>query len=174
MGAPPADVRRDLQRLSKALDAQIPTKDESNLLIATWNLRAFGGLTAKWQSAAGDTPKRDQHAVACIAALVSRFDVVAVQEVRRDTTALRFLLDQLPGWHVIASDVTEGGRGTANGGRSSTTARGCSHPAGRCWALIQRGWWLIARPCPPTRRSECHSSPRCTQPPAHNDERRPQ
>ena len=58
--APPADVRRDLQRLATALDAQIPTRDESNLLIATWNLRAFGGLTSKWQSAAGDTLKRDQ------------------------------------------------------------------------------------------------------------------
>lgn len=37
--------------------------------------------------------------------------MVAVQEVRRETTALRFLLDQLPGWHVIVSDVTEGGPG---------------------------------------------------------------
>lgn len=73
-GVAPAGVRHDLQRLATALDAQIPTKDESNLLIATWNPRAFGGLTSKWQSAAADTPKSDRHAVVCIAALVSQFD----------------------------------------------------------------------------------------------------
>jgi hypothetical protein len=57
-GAPPAGVRRDLQRLAAALDGQVPAKDGSNLLIATWNLRAFGGLTSKWQSAAGDAKYR--------------------------------------------------------------------------------------------------------------------
>jgi hypothetical protein len=50
--------------------------------------------------------------VACIAELVSRFDVIALQEVRRTTKALRFLLERLsPAWRVIASDVTEGPAG---------------------------------------------------------------
>jgi endonuclease/exonuclease/phosphatase family metal-dependent hydrolase len=106
---PPADVSRDLAALSAALDSAVPAALEGNLLIGTWNLRGFGALTPTWRSGPGDSPKRDWHAIACIAAVVSRFDVVAVQETRRTTTALRALLDQLgAGWQVICSDVTEG------------------------------------------------------------------
>lgn len=112
VGPPPAAVAREVKRLGAALDEQIPAKDTGNLLIGTWNLRAFGDLTEKWQAGPRDTPKRDLHALACIAEVVSRFDVVAVQESRRNTRALRALLDRLgPGWRVIASDVTEGGPG---------------------------------------------------------------
>jgi hypothetical protein len=50
--------------------------------------------------------------VACLAEVISRFDVVALQEARRSTEALRFLLERLgPAWRVIASDVTEGSAG---------------------------------------------------------------
>lgn len=87
-GPVPAAVTSDLDRLEAALDAQIPTKTDANLPIGTWNLRAFSGLTPKWQSTATDSPKRDRHALACIAAVVDRFDVTAVQETRRNTTAL--------------------------------------------------------------------------------------
>jgi hypothetical protein len=59
-----------------------------------------------------DSPKRDWHAVACIAEVASRFDVIALQESRRSTKALRFLLQTLgTTWKVIASDVTEGSAG---------------------------------------------------------------
>lgn len=59
-----------------------------------------------------DSPKRDWHSVACSAEIVSRFDVIALQETRRSTKALRFLLQTLgPNWKVIASDVTEGSAG---------------------------------------------------------------
>jgi endonuclease/exonuclease/phosphatase family metal-dependent hydrolase len=109
---PPEAVREDLQRIQIALDNAIPEKQHSNLLIATWNVRAFGRLARTWQSLPNSSPKRDQHAVACIAEIVSKFDVVALQEVRRDTAALRFLLSRLPArWKVIASDVTEGEAG---------------------------------------------------------------
>ena len=108
----PPDVTQDLTRLAAALDASVPAKTATNLLIATWNVRAFGDLTNKWAAGPRDSPKRDWHAVACIAAVVSRFDVIALQEVRRNTTALRFLLELLgPTWRVIASDVTEGTAG---------------------------------------------------------------
>ncbi|MET4639563.1 endonuclease/exonuclease/phosphatase family metal-dependent hydrolase [Mycetocola sp. 2940] len=108
----PLDVADNLAALSAALSAVIPPKASSNLLIGTWNLRAFADLTAKWHSEPDDSPKRDWYAVACIAQVVARFDVVAVQEVRRNTTALRFLLEQLgEAWRVIVSDVTEGGPG---------------------------------------------------------------
>ena len=62
---------------------------DRNLLVGSWNLRAFGGLTKKWQSGGGDSPKRDLADVLAIAAMLSRFDVVAVQEVRSDLRALR-------------------------------------------------------------------------------------
>lgn len=110
--AVPAAVRDDLVRLRKALDKQVPVKSPDNVLIATWNLRAFSALTPKWQSGGRDTPKRDWHALACIAAVMERFDVVAVQETRRNTQALFDLLHRLgPDYRVIASDVTEGDAG---------------------------------------------------------------
>ena len=111
-GAVPSAVTTDLQRLRTALDAQVPAKTSSNLLIGTWNLRALSDLTDKWAAAAGDSPKRDWHAIACIAAIIDRFDVTAVQETRRNTTALFALLAQLgPRYRVIVSDVTEGDAG---------------------------------------------------------------
>ena len=111
-GPVPATVTSDLRRLRTALDAEIPAKSDANLLIGTWNLRAFSDLTHKWQSSAHDSPKRDWHALACIAAVVDRFDVTAVQETRRNTTALFALLARLgPRYRVMASDVTEGDPG---------------------------------------------------------------
>ncbi|MFI7482492.1 endonuclease/exonuclease/phosphatase family protein [Kocuria sp. M1R5S2] len=108
----PEAVEQDLSRLNSALDEVVPSKEAANVLIATWNLRAFGNLTPKWAAGPADSPKRDWHAVACIAAIVSRFDVIALQEVRRNPAALRFLLQRLgPDWRVIASDVTEGDAG---------------------------------------------------------------
>jgi exonuclease III len=109
---PPAAAARDVARLSAALDATVPGKDESNLLIGTWNVRAFGDLTEKWTSGPRDSPKRDLHAMACIAEIASRFDVLALQEVRRNTTALHHLMGLLgDGWRFITSDVTEGSAG---------------------------------------------------------------
>ena len=114
----PAVVNRDLTSISAALDAVIPARTGQNLLIATWNLRGFGDLTDKWQAGPKDSPKRDWHAVAVIAEIMSRFDVIAVQEIRCNTTAARFLLARLgPGWRMITSDVTEGSAG--NGERLS-------------------------------------------------------
>lgn len=111
-GPTPCAVAGDVQRLHTALDAEIPAKTATNLLIGTWNLRSFSDLTHKWRSAVGDSPKRDWHSVACIAAIIDRFDITAVQETRRNTTALFALLTQLgPGYRVIASDVTEGDPG---------------------------------------------------------------
>ena len=60
-----------------------------------WNIRALGDLTAKWLAGAKDSPKRDWHTVACLAEVISRFDVVAVQESRRNPLALKRLLASL-------------------------------------------------------------------------------
>ena len=68
-GMPPG-VAAEVKAMSTAARAAIPARTDSNLLVATWNLRAFAGLTAKWEAAPGESPKRDWHAVACIAEVV--------------------------------------------------------------------------------------------------------
>jgi endonuclease/exonuclease/phosphatase family metal-dependent hydrolase len=110
---PPEEVLDDLLRLRSALDEEVPAKAlDRNLMIATWNIRAFGDLTEKWASTEEDTPKRDLHSLLCIAEIVSRFDVVAVQEVKDNLKALRHMLKLLgPNWGLSLTDVTEGDAG---------------------------------------------------------------
>lgn len=81
---PPQEVRDDLAALRAALDASgIPAKMlDRNVLVATWNIRAFGKVNPKWLTEAG-SPKRSLGHVLAIAEVISRFDVVAVQEVKR-------------------------------------------------------------------------------------------
>lgn len=75
-------------------------------------MRALGGLTDKWLSEEGDEPLRDLFDIRCIAEIVSRFDVVAIQEVRGNLTALQTLLAALgPNWGSIMTDVTRGKAG---------------------------------------------------------------
>ena len=65
---PPVEIIENLQLLSNVLDIKIPPKKiDKNLLIASWNIRAFGNLTRKWVSVKGDSPKRDLHSVLVIA-----------------------------------------------------------------------------------------------------------
>ena len=107
-----ASTAADVRRIGAALAGHVPDKAGANLLIGTWNIRAFGNLTAKWQAGPGDSPRRDWHALECIAEVVRRFDVTAVQEARRNTTSLAGLLQLLgPAYRLITSDVTEGDAG---------------------------------------------------------------
>lgn len=109
---PPADVAADLARLNAALDAQIPAANAGTLLMATWNICAFGSLTRRWSSRPQDVPKRDLHGALCIAAIIARFDVVAVQEVKADLRALRDVLKVLgPHWSFVMTDVNTGDAG---------------------------------------------------------------
>jgi endonuclease/exonuclease/phosphatase family metal-dependent hydrolase len=110
---PPAEVVAERNQLRQALDRDVPAKVlDYNLLVATWNLRAFGDLTTKWEAGPRDTPKRDLHSLLCIAEIVSRFDVVALQEVRANVKALRHLLKYLgSNWGLILTDVTKGDSG---------------------------------------------------------------
>jgi endonuclease/exonuclease/phosphatase family metal-dependent hydrolase len=112
---PPEEVLVDLLRLRSALDEEVPAKAlDRNLLIATWNIRAFGDLTEKWESTEEDSPKRDLHSLLCIVEIVSRFDVVAVQEVKDNLKSLRNLLKILgPNWGLSLTDVTEGAPGNS-------------------------------------------------------------
>src|SRR5690606_5482633 len=92
---------------------------DRNLLIATWNLRAFGGLTDKWVAEPSDQPKRDLAGLRAIAEIISRFDVIALQEVRGNLRALRHALAWLnreaDSWGLLLTDVTRGRAG--NDGR---------------------------------------------------------
>jgi len=110
---PPVDIQIDLTSLSTTLDAAIPLKNPgSNLLIATWNLRMFGSLTRKWTAASSDSPKRDLRGLRAICEIISRFDVIAIQEVMGDLRALRDMMDFLgPDWSFLMTDVTLGDAG---------------------------------------------------------------
>jgi hypothetical protein len=69
---PPVAIQNDLNNLAQALHTKIPAKTDTNLLIATWNIRRFGSLTRKWTAGDNDSPKRDLRGLAasCKAKLV--------------------------------------------------------------------------------------------------------
>lgn len=112
---PPPEIAAELAELCAALDEDIPSKKlDRNLLIATWNIRAFGDLTEKWQSSEDDSPKRDLHSLLCIAEIVSRFDVIALQEVKSNVKALRHMLKLLgSNWGLILTDIVKGRPGNS-------------------------------------------------------------
>ncbi|MFT4762894.1 MAG: exonuclease III [Flavobacteriales bacterium] len=111
--SPPTEIREELKRLEENLDYSLPAKRlDKNLIIGSWNIRAFGNLTRKWTSEAKDSPKRDMHSLLCIAEILRRFDVVAVQEVKGNIRALRDLMKVLGNdWGMILTDVSRGGAG---------------------------------------------------------------
>lgn len=89
----------------------IPIKAlDRNVLMGTWNIRGFGKVLENWGSAPDDSPKRNLRDV--LAEIISRFDVVALQEVKRDLGGLRRLMEALgPNWAWILTDFTRwGGR----------------------------------------------------------------
>ncbi|MDT0678631.1 endonuclease/exonuclease/phosphatase family protein [Autumnicola musiva] len=110
---PPSFVLENLQLLEADLDSKIPSKKlDRNLLIASWNIRAFGNLTRKWKSNEDDSPKRDLHSILCIAAIIKRFDVIAIQEVKANIRALRDTMKILGNhWSLVLTDVTRGDSG---------------------------------------------------------------
>jgi Endonuclease/Exonuclease/phosphatase family len=111
---PPQNARDALGRLSAAL-REVPAKRRGdNLLIGTWNIKALSRVNRKWATATGDSPLRNLQDMCAIADVISRFDVVALVEVKRDLEALRFLMQILgPNWSFIVSDVTEGDPGNS-------------------------------------------------------------
>ncbi len=113
LDTPPEEVQVNLGQLSKDLDEKLPPrKIDKNLLIGTWNIRAFGDLTRKWESDEDDSPKRDLHSVLCITEIIKRFDVIAIQEVKSNIRALRDTLKLLGNnWSMILTDVSKGSSG---------------------------------------------------------------
>jgi endonuclease/exonuclease/phosphatase family metal-dependent hydrolase len=109
----PQEVQQELRTLQDELDRTLPSRVlDQNVLIATWNLRAFGDLTEKWESEGSDSPKRDLHSIRLIAEIIRRFDIIALQEVRGNLKALRHTLKVLgSNWSLILTDVTRGTAG---------------------------------------------------------------
>lgn len=110
---PPEAIQQNINALTTDLAAKIPSKKlDQNLLIATWNIRHFGNLTREWYSGDGDSPKRDLHSLLCIAEILKRFDIIAIQEVKSNLRALRDTLKYLGNhWSLILTDVTAGAPG---------------------------------------------------------------
>lgn len=110
---PPQHIIEEIDLLNKNLDALLPSKQlDKNVLIGTWNIRAFGGLTEKWEASEDDSPKRDLHSILCIANILSRFDIIAVQELKGNLKAFRHTLKILgPHWSFILTDVCRGNEG---------------------------------------------------------------
>ncbi len=118
---PPREVVELLDDLTEAcgrpVDAGgIPSKTDDAVLLATWNIREFGRYTARWASVAGDSPTRDLRSLLCIATILERFDVIAIQELQDYTDALGVVLSWLnraspARWRIVVSDVVRGAKG---------------------------------------------------------------
>lgn len=100
-----ARIVAGLKRLREQLDAPqpvgIPQRSlDKTMRLATWNIREFDS------TAYGE---RMSDSYYYLAEVISRFDLVAVQEVRRNLDALDTLVDHL-GWHwrYLVTDTTEG------------------------------------------------------------------
>jgi endonuclease/exonuclease/phosphatase family metal-dependent hydrolase len=108
---PPKEIENEIKEFKVYLDELIPAKKlDKNVLICTWNVRIFGGLTMEWEST--KSPVRDGHSLLCIVEIIKRFDIIAVQEVRGNFKALRETMKLLGSdWSFLMTDVTSGSKG---------------------------------------------------------------
>lgn len=76
--------------------AEIPSSSlDESLNICTWNIRHWG------------QKRRKRFSLHCIAEIFFQFDIIAVTELRRDVSELKYVLDLLgPFWKAIFSDYT--------------------------------------------------------------------
>ena len=84
MSPAPTAVTKELAGLRKAVRSGVPARESNNLLIGSWNLRAFGDLTEKWDAGPTDSPKRDWRSVA----LIPVTGIHAVAKAKRQADAL--------------------------------------------------------------------------------------
>lgn len=91
-----------LLRLKTGLDAEVrPRRTGDNLLVASWNIKELG-----------HTRQRLPEAYFYIAEVISRFDVVAVQEIKRTLKDLDIIMRILGSrWDYLVNDITEGNAG---------------------------------------------------------------
>ena len=89
-----------LLQLRAQMDRQIPQKTAADtMLLATWNIREFGA-------------NKSLESLYYIAEILSRFDIIAIQEVAADLTGLKQTLSLMgPQWNYIVTDSTDGSAG---------------------------------------------------------------
>ena len=93
---------RIFERLNRAgREHGLPSQRTDSFVVASWNLRQFGGLARRAEDRA-----RDVEAFRFIASVIAHFDLVALQEVKEDLTSLRRLVTLLPDYDLIVSDTT--------------------------------------------------------------------
>ncbi len=94
-------TKERLLALRKQLDRDIPVKTlGNNLLVATWNIRKLGG---------NDYGGRTPEALAYIATIIERFDIVAIQEIYGDFKVLDDIKAYLgEHWDYFFSDTSIG------------------------------------------------------------------
>lgn len=111
--AMPKKVAREVAKLGDAVKTTLPPKKlDRNLVIGTWNIRAFGDMADTWTGGDGKGPKRDLRSLALITEIVSHFDVVAIQEVKGNLRCLRHMMHDLgPHWSFILTDANRGSAG---------------------------------------------------------------
>lgn len=87
--------------LKEALTNQIPPRQvDDMLLLATWNIREFDSSRCGF---------RTGESLYYIAEIASRFDLIAIQEIREDISYLEKLKNVMGDhWEYIVTDVTEG------------------------------------------------------------------
>lgn len=100
---------KKLKQLRTALDGHFGADgcedDDGTIKIGTWNIRDFG--TKK-------SGGRDTECLYYIAEIISRVDILAMQEVKADLKQFKELMKILgPDWDYIATDVTGGGAGNS-------------------------------------------------------------
>ena len=109
-------IVEDVIRLRRRiLKSGLPQKVlDENLLVGTWNLRGFSKIHPQWEENPG-SPKRNLRAMVYISEIIRLFDVIAIQEVKRDTSGIRILVENFlgPDWGLMFSDVTAGDGGNA-------------------------------------------------------------
>ena len=102
--------KRCAERLLALRHSLQPLRDrkrDSNLLLATWNIRDFDSNKFGWGHRLPET-------YYYLAEILSCFDLVAVQEVNRDLRGLDRLMDILGReWDYIATDTTVGTSGNS-------------------------------------------------------------
>lgn len=101
-------VSTRILELRAHLDAQLPSRSPSTLLLATWNIREFDqGARAKYGG-------RLLESLYYITEVFNRFDLIAVQEVRDDLYALEHVISNLGWWwDYLVTDVTLGSSGNS-------------------------------------------------------------
>jgi endonuclease/exonuclease/phosphatase family metal-dependent hydrolase len=97
-------IIKNLIKLKNGLDSSVATRRaEENLIIASWNIKEFGHTT-----------QRLPESYFYIAEIISRFDLVAVQEIKSGLDDLYIILRLLgDDWGYLVNDITEGTDGNS-------------------------------------------------------------